>query len=105
MRHIVDRFEQNLAKSAAAVEVTALLDRIRGDSVIDEDTTATVRDHYRHRSDKARRELTAMATDYPEYVERTQEFLLTRSCLTLEQTTLEMLRDLGLMPDKAYVQQ
>ena len=105
VRHIADRFEQNLAKSAAAVEVTALLDRIQGDGVINEDTTAAVRDHYRHRSDKAYRELTAMATDYPEYVERTQEFLLTRSCLTLEQTTLEMLRDLGLMPDKAYVQQ
>ncbi len=105
VRHIADRFEQNLAKSAAAVEVTALLNRIQGDSVIDEDITAAVRDHYRHRSDKAHRELTAMATDYPEYVERTQEFLLTRSCLTLEQTTLEMLRDLGLMPDKAYVQQ
>ncbi len=105
VRHIADRFEQNLAKSAAAAKVKALLDRIQMDSFVDEDTTSAVGDYYRHRSDKARRELAAMANDYPEYVERTQEFLLTRSCLTQEQSTLGMLRELGLMPDKAYMQQ
>ena len=101
---MADRFEQNSAKTAGARSVASLLDRMHQEEAIDEDAYRTVRNYYQFRHDKAQRELSAMAADYPEYVERTQEFLLTRSCLHNEEATLKMLRELGLVPDKVYLQ-
>ena len=102
---IADSFEENCAATAAARSVAALLDRLLREGSVDEDTHATIRSYYQKRHDKAQRELTTTATDYPEYVERTQQYLLTRSCLHNEETSLEMLRDLGLVPDKVYLEQ
>ena len=102
---IADRFEENCAETAAARSVAALLDRLVREGSVDEDTHATIRSYYQKRHDKARQELTTTATDYPEYVERTQQYLLTRSCLHNEETSLEMLRELGLVPDKVYLEQ
>ena len=101
---MADRFEQNSAKAAGARSVASLLDRLHKEETIDEDAYRTVRNYYQFRHDKAQRELSSMAVDYPEYVERTQEFLLTRSCLHNEEATLQMLRELGLVPDKVYLQ-
>ncbi len=101
---MADRFEQNSAKAAGARSVGSLLDRLRKEETIDEDAYDAVRRHYQFRQDKAQRELASMAADYPEYVERTQEFLLTRSCLHNEEATLHKLRELGLVPDKVYLQ-
>ena len=102
---IANHFEEKCAETLAARSVVTLLDRLLRDSSVDEDSHATIRGYYQNRHDKAQRELTAMATDYPEYVERTQEYLLTRSCLHNEETSLNMLRELGLVPDKVYLEQ
>ena len=72
---IADRFEENCAETAAARSVAALLDRLLREGSVEEDSHATVRSYYQKRHDKAQRELTTMATDYPEYVARTQEYL------------------------------
>lgn len=102
--HMADRFEQNCAIAAAARSVAALLDRLHREGTIDEDAYDSVRSYYKLRHEKAQRALAAMAADYPAYVERTQEFLLTRSCLHSEKAALEMLRELGLVPDQVYIQ-
>ena len=102
---IADSFEENCAATAAARSVAALLDRLLREGSVDEDTHATIRSYYQKRHDKAQRGLTTTATAYPEYVERTQQYLLTRSCLHNEETSLEMLRELGLVPDKVYLEQ
>ena len=102
--HMADRFEQNSALAAGARSVGSLLDRLRKEETIDEDAYEAVRHYYQSRHDKAQRELASMASDYPEYVDRTQEFLLTRSCLHNEEATLKMLRELGLVPDNVYLQ-
>jgi hypothetical protein len=103
---IANHFEGNCAITAASRSVVALMDRLlKEGSTADEDAHDAIRRYYQNRHDKAQRELTAMATDYPDYVERTQEFLLGRSCLHSEETSLEMLRELGLVPDKVYLEQ
>ena len=102
---IANHFEENCAITAASRSVMALMDRLLKESSIDEDAYDSIRRYYQNRHDKAQRELTSMATDYPDYVERTQEFLLARSCLHSEEASLEMLRELGLVPDKVYLEQ
>ncbi len=102
---IANHFEENCAEASAARSVVALLDRFLKEGSIDEDAYEPIRRYYQNRHDKAQRELTAMATDYPDYVDRTQEFLLARSCLHSEEASLDMLRELGLVPDKVYMEQ
>jgi CPA1 family monovalent cation:H+ antiporter len=102
---MADRFEQYSAKTAASRSVLKLLDRLRREETIDQSAYDTVHSYYQHAFEGAQESLAVMGSDYPEYVERTQEYLLTRRCLQNEERTLEMVRRLGLVPDKVYLEQ
>ena len=103
--HMADRFEQYSAKASATRSVLKLLDRLLKEETIDRDAYDHVREYFQNGHDRSEGALVAMGSDYPEYVDRTQEYLLTRSCLNNEESTLEMIKSLGLVPDKVYSQQ